>query len=66
MMDMVHMEPSMVVVALMDKWGNLGLAMVMYLSTAMAAIVNTAATIDMCVMKFVTRQNMAPKDQSLG
>ena len=66
MMDMVHMEPSMEVVALMDKCGNLGLAMVMYLSTAMAAIVNTAATIDMCVMKFVTRQNMAPKDQSLG
>ena len=66
MMDMVHINPSMEVVALMDRWGNLGLAMVMYLSTAMAAIVNTAATIDMCVMKFVTRQKMAPKDQSLG
>ena len=47
MMDMVHIEPNMEVVALIDKWGNLGLAMVMYLSTAMAAIVNTAATIDM-------------------
>ena len=56
MMEMVQMEPNMDVVALMERCGDLGLAMVMYLSNAMAAIVNTAATIDMCVMKFVMRQ----------
>ena len=37
-----------------------------YLSIAMAAIVNTEATMAMCVMKVVILQNPEPNVQSLG
>ena len=64
-METVQMVPSMLVVALMERWGDRGLAMVMYLSTAMADMVSTAATMLMCVIKLVTRQKYAPNTQSL-
>ena len=47
MIEIVQIEPSMDDIALVDKCGELGLTIVMCLSTAMAAIVNTAATMDM-------------------
>ena len=74
----VQITPRKIEVVLIDRWGALGLAMVMYLkgteytnlklirlklnamntylSIAMAAMVNTEAMMDMCVIKLVTLQ----------
>ena len=49
-----------------ERWGDLGLAMVMYRSTAMADMVSTADTMDMWVMKLVTWQKITPNIQSLA
>ena len=52
----LQMVPRKIDVVFIDKCGALGLAMVMYLSIAMAAMVSTEAMMDMCVMKLVMRQ----------
>ena len=64
-MDTTQIMPSITEVVFLERCGDLGRAMVMYLSTAIAAIRQTAATMDMWVMKFVTRQKLEPKTQSL-
>ena len=48
-----------------ERWGLLGRAMVMYLSTAILLWLQTAATMDRWVMKFVMRQKYSPNTQSL-